>query len=57
MRICAEDGLTENSHVSDDLPTDLQTGATLFDLICALSVFTHLSERATRTSIDTLLAS
>lgn len=55
IRICAADGLTENFSVSDYLPTDLPTGAATFDLIYAFSVFTHLSERATRTSIDTLL--
>ncbi len=55
IRLCAESGLTENFHVSDYLPTDLPTGSRSFDLIYAFSVFTHLSERATRTSIRTLL--
>lgn len=55
IRACAEAGLTENFFLSDYLPDDLPTGAARFDLIYAFSVFTHLSERATRTSIGTLL--
>jgi len=55
IRICASNGLTENFALSDYLPADLPTGSTAFDLIYAFSVFTHLSERATRRSLETLL--
>jgi hypothetical protein len=52
--LCAEAGLRTNFHVSDFLPMSLPVGDKRFDVIYAFSVFTHLSERATRTSLETL---
>jgi hypothetical protein len=40
--------------VSDYLPTKLPVDRTDFDLIYSFSVFTHLSERAARTCLETL---
>ena len=55
IRLCHSHGLIDNFLQSEYLPTDLPTGTTQFSLIYAFSVFTHLSERATRQSIDCLL--
>ncbi|AML52719.1 class I SAM-dependent methyltransferase [Falsihalocynthiibacter arcticus] len=54
IEICKNDGLTTNFAVSDYLPTDLPVGDARFDFIFAFSVFTHLSERATRAGISTV---
>jgi SAM-dependent methyltransferase len=54
IEICNSDGLTDQFMLSNYLPTELPVGATQFDFIFAFSVFTHLSERATKASIDTL---
>jgi len=51
--LCKHDGLTVNLALSEYLPTHLPFTAR-FDLIYALSVFTHLSQRATRQCLDTL---
>jgi SAM-dependent methyltransferase len=51
---CRTCGLIENLFLSDYLPTDLPVGNMRFDLIYAFSVFTHTSERATRSSLATL---
>jgi SAM-dependent methyltransferase len=55
IEICRQDGLTRNFFVSDYLPTSLPTGDISFSLIYAFSVFTHLSERATRTALAATL--
>lgn len=47
VRICHSSGLTENVYESDYLPVSLPV-PTHFDLVFSFSVFTHLSERATR---------
>lgn len=52
IAICRDYGLGENFRQSDYLPRDLPVGEKSFDLIYALSVFTHLSSRATRLAMD-----
>ncbi len=52
--ICHADGLETNFSVSDYLPESLPVGDNKFDLIYAFSVFTHLSPRATLTSLKTM---
>jgi SAM-dependent methyltransferase len=54
LEICHEDGLTKNFFLSDYLPTALPVEERSFDLIFAFSVFTHLSERATRVNLNTI---
>jgi SAM-dependent methyltransferase len=54
IELCHEAGFGDNFRQSDYLPRDLPVGDTRFDLIYAFSVFTHLSERATRQALDTL---
>jgi SAM-dependent methyltransferase len=54
IQLCSQAGLRTNFAISEYLPTSLPVGDTRFDLIYAFSVFTHLSERATRTSLATL---
>ena len=54
ISICREDGLGTNFLQSSYLPTSLPVGNVRFDLIYAFSVFTHLSERATRLSLSVL---
>jgi len=54
INLCKQARLPGNFAVSDYLPTTLPVGSTKFDLIYALSVFTHLSERALKTSMGTL---
>ena len=54
IRICRADGLGENFIQSKYLPETLPVSGH-FDLIYAFSVFTHTSERATRTCLDTLV--
>jgi SAM-dependent methyltransferase len=56
IQICHADGLGPNFLQSDYLPKDLPLGERHFDLIYSFSVFTHLSERATRTAFQALLA-
>lgn len=53
LRICQEDGLLGQFALSDDLPRSLPFPSP-FDLIYAFSVFTHLSERATKQCLSTL---
>jgi SAM-dependent methyltransferase len=55
ISICHEDGLTKNFLLSDWLPSELPTGENKFSLIYSFSVFTHLSEKATRIALSTLL--
>jgi len=55
IEICNADGLRTNFLLSDYLPTELPTGKRKFSMIYAFSVFTHLSEKATRLSLGTLL--
>src|SRR5271165_2274493 len=54
IEICHADGLTKNFLQSDYLPATLPVPRADFDLIFAFSVFTHLSERATVTCLNTL---
>jgi SAM-dependent methyltransferase len=54
IEICHGDGLGANFVQSDYLPESLPVGRRRFDLIYAFSVFTHLSERAARASLNTL---
>ncbi len=51
---CRLHGITSNVFQSDYLPKKLPVEVEQFDIIYALSVFTHLSERATRQSLETL---
>lgn len=51
IRICSESGLVENFYQSEYLPESLPVGEEKFDLIYAFSVFTHLSERATKVNL------
>ena len=52
--LCRSDGMLGNFALSDYLPKDLPVSSTRFGLIYAFSVFTHLSERATRQALATL---
>jgi SAM-dependent methyltransferase len=54
LSVCAQAGLTCNFLRSEYLPQELPVGDRRFDLIYAFSVFTHLSERATLSSLSTL---
>jgi SAM-dependent methyltransferase len=54
IAICREDGLGKNFLQSAYLPTELPVGTAAFDFIYSFSVFTHLSERATRMSLSVL---
>lgn len=51
---CRKCGLTENLHLSEYLPVDLPLPDIKLDLAFAFSVFTHLSRRATITSLAAL---
>lgn len=52
--LCRKAGLTKNVLMSDYLPLTLPVPESSFDVIYAFSVFTHLSERATKTCLTTL---
>jgi len=52
--LCRKAGLTKNVFMSDYLPLTLPLPESSFDLIYAFSVFTHLSERATKTCLEIL---
>jgi len=54
IELCREAGMLGNFALSDYLPRDLPVNGTRFDLIYAFSVFTHLSERATKQALSTL---
>jgi SAM-dependent methyltransferase len=54
IEICQADGMLGNFAVSDYLPTSLPVDGVLFDFMYALSVFTHLSERAMLQALATL---
>jgi SAM-dependent methyltransferase len=54
IQICRADNVAGNLAVSDYLPRSLPVGQAKFDLIYAFSVFTHLSERATKLALTTL---
>ncbi|MGH8108844.1 MAG: class I SAM-dependent methyltransferase [Arenimonas sp.] len=54
VELCGMHGISSNIFQSDYLPKDLPMVESDFDLIYAFSVFTHLSERATRQSLQTL---
>jgi len=51
---CLDNGIAKNIFLSDYLPSSLPLGDKKFDLIYAFSVFTHLSERATKLALNTL---
>ena len=53
IALCKQAGLTENIALTSYLPEDLPYSDQLLDLIFAFSVFTRLSERATRQSLAT----
>lgn len=53
IEICKQDGLGDNFVLSDYIPTSLPVPGP-FDLIFAFSVFTHTSERATKTCLSLL---
>jgi SAM-dependent methyltransferase len=54
IEVCRQDGLGPQFIQSEYLPTSLPVGDVRFALIYAFSVFTHLSERATRVALKTL---
>jgi SAM-dependent methyltransferase len=54
VQICRADNVLGNLAVSDYLPRSLPVGQSKFDLIYSFSVFTHLSERATKLALTTL---
>jgi SAM-dependent methyltransferase len=54
IETCRADGLMKNFSISDYLPSTLPVPSTDFDLIFAFSVFTHLSEKATISCLNTL---
>lgn len=54
LKICHADGLTKNFLFAEYLPSTLPVEKKTFDLIFAFSVFTHLSESATTTCLNTL---
>lgn len=54
IEICHQDGLVSNFVLSDNLPLTLPVGDLKFDLIYAFSVFTHLSDSAARTCLNTM---
>ncbi len=54
INLCKEAGILAHLAMSDYLPTRLPFEGR-FDFIYAFSVFTHLSERATRQCLDTLI--
>jgi SAM-dependent methyltransferase len=53
--ICYQDGLNTNFHISEYLPNQLPVNENKFDLIFAFSVFTHLSEKATKASLNSIV--
>lgn len=54
IKICNDDGLNKNIYLSEYLPNKLPFKGINFDIIYAFSVYTHLSERATVLSLNTL---
>jgi SAM-dependent methyltransferase len=54
IRICRSDRLAGNFGVTDYLPSTLPVEDCMFDVAYAFSVFTHTSERATRTALKSL---
>jgi SAM-dependent methyltransferase len=55
IQVCKQDGMGSNFLQSSYLPVDLPVAGRKFELIYAFSVFTHLSEKATRLSFQVLL--
>jgi SAM-dependent methyltransferase len=51
---CVNHGIKSNVFLSDYLPKDLPLGNKKFELIYAFSVFTHLSQLATKAALETL---
>jgi SAM-dependent methyltransferase len=54
IETCRADGLTQNFSMSEYLQSTLPIPPRHSDLVCAFSVFTHLSERATFPSLNTI---
>jgi len=54
IELCRQAGFGDNFRQSEYLPKSLPVDDARFDLIYAFSVFTHLSERASRQALDTL---
>lgn len=54
IELCRQDRILANLAISDYLPQTLPVGEARFSLVYAFSVFTHLSERATRLALATL---
>lgn len=54
IELCRQAGFGDNFRQSEYLPRSLPVGDAQFDMIYAFSVFTHLSERATRQALETL---
>jgi len=54
IETCRANGLTQNFSMSECLPSTLPVPPRHFDLVLAFSVFTHLSERATFTCLNTI---
>jgi SAM-dependent methyltransferase len=54
LELCRQDGLLGHFLPSDYVPETLPVGDLRFDLIFAFSVFTHTSERVTRSALRTL---
>ncbi len=56
ISVCRDDGVLGTLAQSDYVPTTLPVNGARFDLIYAFSVFTHLSEPATKAALATLRA-
>ena len=54
ISLCTEAGISCGLDVTDYLPQSLPYEPNSFDLICAFSVFTHTSLRATKCALDVL---
>jgi SAM-dependent methyltransferase len=54
IEMCHANGLTKNFLLSEYLPSELPIPSFDFDLVFAFSVFTHLSEKAALTCLNTL---
>jgi SAM-dependent methyltransferase len=54
IKICQEDGIPCNLAISDYLPRSLPFPGRNFDFVYCFSVFTHLSERASRAALDVI---
>ena len=55
LDLCKQSGLGDNFYLSEYLPNKLPFSEKSFNLIFAFSVFTHLSEKATKKCLNTLI--